>query len=172
SSRSSAPTSPPPSTPPRPARSSTPPRRRPATCSPTSAWPPTRPHSSSASKPRKRLPPPPAHPTTGKPLQNKGPDVHPALTLSGRLTLRRRRYAAPGAGSCHPLDCWLDKAEDTVSLGVREMACRLNGASRSFDKAADNLARAAQVRMSGELLRQVVEAPGRAIPAAAQARPL
>jgi len=102
-------------------------------------------------------------------LQNKGPEEYTALTINGRLTLRRRRYAAPGAGSCHPLDCWLDKAEDTVSLGVREVACRLNGASCSFDKAADNLARAAQVRMSGELLRQVVESEGRAIQAAARA---
>jgi hypothetical protein len=72
-------------------------------------------------------------------------------------------------GSCHPLDSWLDKAEDTVSLGLREMACRLNGASRSFDKAAENLARTAQVQMSGELLRQVVESEGRAIQAAAEA---
>jgi hypothetical protein len=72
-------------------------------------------------------------------------------------------------GSCHPLDCWLDKAEDTLSLGVREMACRLNGASRSFDKAADDLARTAQLHVSGELLRQVVESEGRAIRAAAKA---
>jgi hypothetical protein len=49
------------------------------------------------------------------------------------------------------------------------MACRLNAASRSFDKAADNLARAAQVQMSGEMLRQVVESEGRAIQAAAKA---
>jgi hypothetical protein len=72
-------------------------------------------------------------------------------------------------GSCHPLDAWLDRAEDTVSLGLREMACRLNGASRSFDKAAENLARTAQVLMSGELLRQVVESEGKAIGAAAKA---
>jgi hypothetical protein len=49
------------------------------------------------------------------------------------------------------------------------MACRLNQASRSFDKAADNLARTAQVHRSGELLRQVVESEGRAIQAAAKA---
>jgi hypothetical protein len=49
------------------------------------------------------------------------------------------------------------------------MACRLNGASRNFDKSAENLARAAQVRMSGELLRQVVESEGKAIQAAARA---
>jgi len=52
---------------------------------------------------------------------------------------------------------------------VRELACRLNLASHNFDRAADNLARAAQVRLSGELLRQVVEAEGRAVHKAAQA---
>jgi hypothetical protein len=102
-------------------------------------------------------------------LQNKGPEDHTVLTINGRLTLSRRRYAGPEVGSSHPLDAWLDQAEDTISLGLREMACRLNGASRSFDKAADNLARTAQVQMSGEFLRQVVESEGRAIQAAAEA---
>ena len=49
------------------------------------------------------------------------------------------------------------------------MACRLNLASRNFDKAAENLGRAAQVHLSGEFLRQVVESEGRAVQAAAQA---
>ncbi len=56
-----------------------------------------------------------------------------------------------------------------MSLGLREMACRLNLASRNFDKAAANLARAAQVTLSGELLRQVVQAEGKAVQKAAQA---
>jgi hypothetical protein len=120
-------------------------------------------------KPRKRLSPPPHHPATGKPLQNKGREGHTVLTVNGRITLRRRRYAAPDTGSCFPLDAWVDAAEDTVSLGLRELVCRLNLASRNFDKAAENVARAAQVRLSGELLRQVVESEGRAIQAAAQA---
>jgi hypothetical protein len=81
----------------------------------------------------------------------------------------RRRYAAAGAGSSYPLDAWLDAAEDSLSLGLRELACRLNLASRNFDRAADNLARAAQVRLSGALLRQVVEAEGRTASRAAQA---
>ena len=82
------------------------------------------------------------------------------LTLNGRLTLWRRRYAAPGLGSQFPLDPWLDWLEDTVSLGLRELACRLNLAARNFDKAAENLARTAQLRLSGELLRQLVEVLG------------
>jgi hypothetical protein len=102
-------------------------------------------------------------------LQNKGPDEHTILTINGRISLSRRRYAAPGAGSCYPLDAWLDRAEDSLSLGLRELACRLNLASRNFDKAAANLGRAAQVHLSGEFLRQVVESEGKAVQAAAKA---
>ena len=138
---------------------------------PTSDRPRIRPLSSSAPTPRKRLFPPPLHPQTGKPLQNKGPDDRTLLTVNGRISLSRRRYAAAGVGSAYPLDAWLDRAEDSLSLGLRELACRLNLASRNFDKAAENLGRAAQVHLSGELLRQVVEAEGRAVQAAAQSGP-
>jgi hypothetical protein len=49
------------------------------------------------------------------------------------------------------------------------MACRLNLASPSFDKAAENLGRAAQVPLSRELLRQIVESEGKAVQASAKA---
>ena len=77
--------------------------------------------------------------------------------------LSRRRWYAPGVGSCTPIDALFDAAEATVSLGVRELACRLNQGARSFTKAAENLQRAAQVHLSDELLRQVVEAEGQAV---------
>src|SRR5207237_2268018 len=133
------------------------------------ARPPIRPPCNSAPTPRKRLSPPPLHPQTGLPLQNKGPDEHTILTVNGRISLSRRRYAAPGVGSSYPLDAWLDRVEDSLSLGLRELACRLNLASRNFDKAAANLGRAAQVHLSGEFLRQVVESEGKAVQTAAQA---
>lgn len=119
--------------------------------------------------PRKRLFPPPLHPETGKPLQNKGADDHTLLTINGRITLFRRRYSALGADSVYPLDSWLDRAEATFSLGVREMACRLNLGSRNFDKAAENLGRTAQISMCGETLRQLVESEGKTVQAAADA---
>ena len=119
--------------------------------------------------PRKRLFPPPPNPNSGKSLQNKGPEPFTFLTSNGRITLSRRRYFAKDLGSFTPLDTWIDKAEATISLGVREMACRLNLASRNFDKAAENLGRSAQVYLSGEFLRQVVESEGKAVQAAAQA---
>jgi hypothetical protein len=61
------------------------------------------------------------------------------------------------------VDQWLEIAEATISLGVREMACRLNSDGKNFDKAAANLARTAQVRLSGETLRVLVEAEGKRV---------
>lgn len=71
-----------------------------------------------------------------------------------------------------PSDVWIDQAEATVSLGLRELCCRQNADARSFDKAAENLARIGQVRVSGELLRQVVEAEGKRALAAASSNKL
>ena len=85
------------------------------------------------------------------------------LTINGRVRLWRRRWHSPAEGTTTPLDQWLDTLESTISLGVREMACRLNGDGKNFDKAAANLARTAQVRLSGETLRVLVEAEGKRI---------
>jgi len=85
------------------------------------------------------------------------------LTVNGRVRLWRRRWHSPGEGTTTPLDRWLDTVEATISLGVREMACRLNGDGKNFDKAAANLARTAQVAISGETLRQLVETEGKRV---------
>jgi hypothetical protein len=115
--------------------------------------------------PRKRLFPP-QDLQTGHRLESKGRADHTVLTVNGRITLRRRRYSSPALGSVTPMDALLDAAEATVTVGVRELACRLNQGGRGFDKAAENLARAAQVILSRELLRDVVEAEGRGVLAA------
>jgi hypothetical protein len=83
------------------------------------------------------------------------------LTINGRVRLWRRRWHSPSEGTTTPLDQWLDTVEATISLGVREMACRLNGDGKNFDKAAANLARTAQVQISGETLRVLVETEGK-----------
>jgi hypothetical protein len=96
-------------------------------------------------------------------MESKGRDEHTVLTVNGRVTLFRRRWSAPRTGSVTPLDALLDLAEASITVGAREMACRLNKDASNFDKAAANLARAAQLRLSGEFLRQIVEAEGRAV---------
>src|SRR2546423_5408658 len=107
--------------------------------------------------PRKRLSPPPRAPD-GRRLKNKGREPHSILTANDRIDLWRTRWYSPALGGVTPADAWLDAAEAAVSLGARELACRLNQGARSFQKAADNLTRAAQIRLSDELVRQVVEA--------------
>lgn len=88
------------------------------------------------------------------------------LTINGRVRLERRWWHAPGHGSLAPADDALDRSGDSLTPGVREMACRENQAAHSFDKAAENLARTAQITMSGEQLRLVTEAEGRRVEAA------
>jgi hypothetical protein len=68
-----------------------------------------------------------------------------------------------------PADEAIDQRGATVTPGVREMACRENQAATSFDKAAENLARTAQITMSGEQLRLLVEAEGRQVQAVQKA---
>ena len=46
---------------------------------------------------------------------------------------------------------------------MRERACRLNGDGKNFDKAAANLSRTAQVALSGETLRVLVETEGKRV---------
>jgi hypothetical protein len=91
------------------------------------------------------------------------------LTVNGRVVLYRRRFFAKDMGSFTPIDAWLDAAQASISKGVTEMACRLNQASRCFAKAADNLARCAQISLSRESLRQLAESEGRAVLAAERA---
>lgn len=85
------------------------------------------------------------------------------MTVNGRVRLWRRRWHSPAEGTTTPLDHWIDAVEATISLGVREMACRLNGDSKNFDKSAANLARTAQVALSGETLRVLVETEGKRV---------
>jgi hypothetical protein len=100
-------------------------------------------------------------PPTGRRQQNKGRDEHDLLTVNGRVRIGRTHYYSPQGGRTAPVDAWLDAAEATVSLGVREMCSRLNTGAKSFARAAENLERTAQVRISRERLRQIVEGDGK-----------
>jgi hypothetical protein len=57
----------------------------------------------------------------------------------------------------------LDEAEQAISEGVREMACRLNRASTSFQQTAENLARTAHLTVGKETLRQLIEQEGQTV---------
>ena len=75
----------------------------------------------------------------------------------------RRWWYAPQLGSIAPADAILDRDGRTITPGVLEMASRVNLSATSFVRAAAALDRTAQVKLSGERLRQVVEAVGRGV---------
>jgi hypothetical protein len=91
------------------------------------------------------------------------------LTINGRIQLWRRWWHASQTGSVAPADERANRQGVSVTAGVREMACRENQAASSFEKASENLARTAQITMSGEQLRRLVEAEGRQVQAVQQA---
>ena len=107
--------------------------------------------------------PPPRHPTTGKRLANKGLQSRKVLTINGNIKIVRRWWHGPQIGSVAPADAILDSSGATITPGVVEMACRVNLSATSFVRAAAVLERTAQLKFSGERLRQVAEAAGRRV---------
>jgi hypothetical protein len=79
------------------------------------------------------------------------------------VSVVRRRWHGPSAGGDTPVDRLLDATEATLSAGVRELCCLLNRDAASFRRAAHNLLRTTDVRLSAELLRRVVESDGRRV---------
>jgi hypothetical protein len=89
--------------------------------------------------------------------------VRSMLSCNGRVELRRRRFENTKGQTDVPVDELIDLAACGVSLAVREMCCRIVSDSDSFSRAAANLNRLAQVRLSEEKLRQLAESEGRAV---------
>ena len=80
--------------------------------------------------------------------------------------IKRTRWHGETVGSCTVIDTYLDQAERTISVGVRELACRLNGGGTNFDRTAENLLHAATLSVSGETVRVLVEDEGKKVLAA------
>lgn len=116
---------------------------------------------------RKPLFPPPTS-AAGKRLRHKGRQAYSLLTVNGRVRLMRIRWHDAQGGSQTQLDAIVDAAEQAISHGVREMACRLNRGATSFRMTAENLSRAAHLEVSHETLRQLIETEGRALLTAQQ----
>lgn len=96
-------------------------------------------------------------------MQNKGPAERKTLCVNGWLSLSRRHYHSPSAGTITPSDDLLNAVGELISLGTRQLCCQLNRGARSFDMAAQNLLEAARLSLSAEKLRQIVEGEGRAV---------
>jgi hypothetical protein len=87
-------------------------------------------------------------------------------TVNGAIPIRRRVYWAASQGCCAPVDDWLGVTAK-YSQGVREMVCRV-GLDGSYRKAAEDLQRLSQIRLSYQTLRTIFQGQGRKVRAAAQ----
>jgi hypothetical protein len=85
------------------------------------------------------------------------------LSCCGRAQVRRSRYQNPAGGTDAPVDYLIDTDHQSVSLAVREMCCRIGTDSASFARAAANLDRVGQLKLSDETLRRLVESEGRCV---------
>ena len=74
--------------------------------------------------------------------------------------MSRRRLSVAGGMRCVPVDDLVDLAHQSVTLGVKEMCCRIGIDSGSFKRAASSLERVGRLKISDELLRQIVESEG------------
>lgn len=88
------------------------------------------------------------------------------------IRIRRRIYWYKAEGRDQRLDGWLGILDRNVSVGARELCCRVATAGVSFVKAVENLDRVGNIRVGREWLRQIVEREGRAVVAAREERRL
>lgn len=85
------------------------------------------------------------------------------LTSNGTIRIEREIYRRTGRGREDRIDRWLGLADGSVSVEARELCCRIVLPGGSFSKAAENLWRLGQIRVSDERLRQITEREGRSV---------
>lgn len=106
---------------------------------------------------------PPRDAESKKRLRHKGSRRTSVLTVNGRVALSRRAWRRADGSYVKPAEALAGLVGRTVSAGACELICRLNQSCSSFQKAADNISRAAQIRIGKESVRQLVEAEGRRV---------
>jgi hypothetical protein len=84
------------------------------------------------------------------------------LTSNGPVVFRRTVYGSKADGWVVPLDGWLGIAHHSVSVGVREMCCQ-EALDSSFANVVRSMGRLAQLGLSEERIRRIVEAEGKAV---------
>ena len=67
-----------------------------------------------------------------------------------------------------PIDALLDAAEATVSVGARNLMCRMNGTGKSYRRTVEQLKHGPQLFVGESLLRETVEAEGKQVLAASE----
>ena len=86
------------------------------------------------------------------------------MTINGPISLEIRRWQQPQGGSQRPGEQSLGLSVSQPSVGFRQMACTLGlNANSSFDREAGLMDKLGMGPVSGEKLRQVIEAEGQTV---------
>ena len=84
------------------------------------------------------------------------------LTVNGPMTILRAIYGSKAAGWVVPLDGWLGIELHNVSVGVRQMCCQ-EALDSSFGNVVRSLKTLAELTLSEERIRRLVEAEGKMV---------
>jgi hypothetical protein len=90
------------------------------------------------------------------------------LTMNGAIRIERRIWWYRWEPSDNRVDCWLGIADESLSVGARELCCCV-GVDCSFEKAAAKLKKLGHIDVSAPRLRHIVEREGMRILAARRA---
>lgn len=111
---------------------------------------------------RKLLFPPHKNKTAHK-LRHKGRQAVCRDTVNGNIRIKRIRWWSKDHGCEDTIDQILGIIADQVSIGVRQMCSRVAISQQGFRKAAEHLHHLAQIRISHERLRMIVENEGQKV---------
>jgi hypothetical protein len=106
---------------------------------------------------------PPHKNKTKHELRHKGRQAVSRDTVNGPIRIQRIRWWSRDHGCDDTIDQVLGIIADQVSVGVRQMCSRVAIAQQGFRKAAEHLHHLAQIRISPERLRMIVEQEGQKV---------
>jgi hypothetical protein len=113
-------------------------------------------------RPRPLFPPRAGIKTKSK-FRHKGKQSVEHSTVDGVVRLTRIYWWSAKEGRDDTIDRLIGIVASKVSIGVRQMCCRVAASQQGFAKASEHLKHLAQLSISYERLRQIVEAEGQLV---------
>ncbi len=96
-------------------------------------------------------------------MRHKGRQAVRRDTVNGSIRIGRIRWWSKDHGCDDTIDQVLGIVAEQVSIGVRQMCCRVAISQQGFRKAGEHLHHLAQIRISPERLRMIVENEGQRV---------
>ena len=106
---------------------------------------------------------PPRQNQKKKKYRHKGRQKVSRDTVNGNIRFERIRWWSPEHGTDDTIDRLIGAVADMISVGVRQMCCRVAISQQGFRKGAEHLYNLAQIKISPERLRMISESEGQRV---------